>query len=746
MSEADGRGAPLSPEQLTCFLSEGVTDYAFVTFDGENRITSWSKGAELILGYSEAEILGQPGAILFTEEDRARGEARKEFEIALRDGRADDERWHRRKDGSRFWGSGVMTAIRGADGRLAGCAKVMRDLTERRAAEAALRASEERFRLFVQNVREYALFQTDLEGRVSTWHPGAERMFGYSSAEITGQSAALLFTREDQEEGLLESEMAAIARGQRMEAARWVVRKDGTRFWARWVTEPICDETGRLRGAAKILRDETERERDQQALRASERQFQAVANLVPDLLWSSDATGRATWYNRRWLDYTGQTAEDAQGFGWTAAIHPDDLPASREQLEESLRTGTPLRREHRLRRHDGVYRWFLTRAEPVRAEAGQILGWFGAATDIDEQRTELDVARDELRALAGRLMTMQEEERRRIARELHDSLGQQLGVAQAELHQLRRHPDPAAAGPALLELESRLGRLSDEVRDLSHRLHPAVLEDLGLTAALRSLAAEFERGSGTRVRLQLDDRFQGVPVEVATVVYRVAQEALRNAAKHSGGNVEVTVTLAATEDSLRLEVADTGPGFHMDAVRAKGGLGIVSMRERARLAGGTLQIEAAAGRGTVVRLNIPKPAPKAPPAKPRVLIADDHEASRYILRRFAEAECEVVAEVGNGLEAVQTAERVRPDLAILDVSMPVMGGIEAARLIRNRAPEVAVIFASQHTTREYVDEAFRAGAHGYIVKQAAATEVAAAIREVLAGRAFRSPLTGDGKS
>jgi CheY-like chemotaxis protein len=192
--------------------------------------------------------------------------------------------------------------------------------------------------------------------------------------------------------------------------------------------------------------------------------------------------------------------------------------------------------------------------------------------------------------------------------------------------------------------------------------------------------------------------------------------------------------------ALQLTISDSGPGFDVETARKRGGLGIVSMRERARLAGGSLQIESTPGAGSTVRLTVPRPAANLQSAKPRILIADDHDATRYILRRFAESECEVVAEVGNGLEAVQGAERLRPELVVLDVSMPVMGGVDAARLIRRNFPEIRIIFASQHTNREYADEAFRAGAQGYIVKQAAASELTTAIRDVLAGKSFRSPL------
>jgi PAS domain S-box-containing protein len=478
----------------------------------------------------------------------------------------------------------------------------------------------------------------------------------------------------------------------------------------------------------------------EQAVRASHREFEAVANLVPDLLWSTGAAGEPTWYNQRWLDYTGLTEDQSRGSGWTAAIHPDDLPALRDDLQNALASGSTHRHESRIRRHDGVYRWFLGRAEPVRDESGQITRWMGAATDIDEQRVELDVARDELRALAARLMTMQEDEQRRIARDLHDSIGQQLAAAQSEISHARRVGDPVATEQVLAESERRLAALSQEAREMSHRLHPSVLEDLGLPAALRGIAAEFERAHAIPVDTRIGDAITSLPLDTSTVIYRIAQEALRNTAKHAGTGARVTMTLSEANGAVRFTVEDNGPGFDLQAERTRGGLGLVSMRERARLAGGTLGIETALGEGTKVVLTIPIRNGRSN-SKPTALIADDSTTIRYILRRFAEAECEVVAEASNGMEAVEAAERFQPDLAILDVSMPGMGGIEAARCLRERLPKVRIIFASQHTAREYVEEAFRAGGHGYIVKQAAPVEVGEAIREVLAGRQFRSPAT-----
>jgi len=240
-------------------FSERVNDYAFITFDPESRVVGWSRGAEHILGYTEGEILGQPGSVIFTAEDRSAGEAEAELAIARRDGCAEDERWHLRRDGTRFWGSGVLTAHRDSDGNVESYTKVMRDLTSRRLADQQLRDAEERFRLFADNVRDYALVPVDNEAKISGWNSGAQRTFGYTEQEIVGQPVRLFFTPEDRDRGESEKDLSrALAQG-RAEDDRWMVRRDGSRFWARWVTTPMHDSSGSLRGFAKVLRDETER-------------------------------------------------------------------------------------------------------------------------------------------------------------------------------------------------------------------------------------------------------------------------------------------------------------------------------------------------------------------------------------------------------------------------------------------------------------------------------------------------------
>jgi PAS domain S-box-containing protein len=183
------------------FFSEKVPDYAFITFDTEARITSWSGGAERIFGYSESDVLGRSGSLIFTTEDRLAGQAEKELAEARTEGCAEDERWHLRSDGTIFWANGVMTAHRDEHGTLEAYSKVLRDETARKLHEEKLRESEERLRLFSDSVTDYALVPVDADERVSGWNTGAERIFGYSEEQIVGQPAACFFTPEDAASG-----------------------------------------------------------------------------------------------------------------------------------------------------------------------------------------------------------------------------------------------------------------------------------------------------------------------------------------------------------------------------------------------------------------------------------------------------------------------------------------------------------------------------------------------------------------
>jgi PAS domain S-box-containing protein len=247
-------------------LIDAVGDYAIFMLDLDGKVVTWSAGAERINGYSSGEMVGQTLDRLFTDEDRRRGAPGVALDIARREGRCESEGWRVRKDGSRYWALSVIEPIRDETGGVAGFAKITRDITERHAALEALAESERRFRLLVNAVVDYAIYMLDAGGVVTQWNPGAERIKGYTAAEIVGRHFSCFYTEEDRRAGLPERALETARREGKCEAEGWRVRKDGTRFWANVVIDAVRDEGGNIIGFAKITRDRTEWRHQQQRL------------------------------------------------------------------------------------------------------------------------------------------------------------------------------------------------------------------------------------------------------------------------------------------------------------------------------------------------------------------------------------------------------------------------------------------------------------------------------------------------
>jgi len=256
----------LSEDARMRVLVHAITDYAIYMLDREGRVSSWNPGAERFKGYAEDEIVGQHFSKFYTPEDRAVGLPETALREADEKGRFEREGWRLRKDGTRFWAHVVIDPIRNESGQLIGFAKVTRDLTERRAAERALRASEEQFRLLVQGVTDYAIYMLDPTGRIASWNAGAEKIKGYSAGQIIGEHFSRFYTEEDLAAAIPERALKIAAEEGRFEKEGWRVRADGTRFWANVVIDPIKDETGEIIGFAKITRDITDRMEAQRAL------------------------------------------------------------------------------------------------------------------------------------------------------------------------------------------------------------------------------------------------------------------------------------------------------------------------------------------------------------------------------------------------------------------------------------------------------------------------------------------------
>jgi PAS domain S-box-containing protein len=240
-------------------MAERVTDYAIFLLDPLGLILSWNPGAAAIKQYRESDVIGKHFSIFYTPADIARGWPAFELERATLDGRFEDEGWRVRKDGSRFWANVIITALRDDTGTLLAFSKITRDLTARKMQEEGLRQSEERFRLLVDGVQDYAIYMLSPEGMITSWNVGARRIKGYEGAEIIGKHYSCFYTDDDVELGKPWSELAVAKEHGRAEEEGWRVRKDGSRFWARVVVTSLYDSSGALRGFAKVTQDLTQR-------------------------------------------------------------------------------------------------------------------------------------------------------------------------------------------------------------------------------------------------------------------------------------------------------------------------------------------------------------------------------------------------------------------------------------------------------------------------------------------------------
>ncbi len=340
--------------------------------------------------------------------------------------------------------------------------------------------------------------------------------------------------------------------------------------------------------------------RRQRELIVSEARFRAMVESAPILLWMSGLDRQRTFLSAGWLTLTGKSIEDQLGDGWTRGVHPNDLALHLQTCQTAIDARARFTTEYRVRRHDGEYRWVLDTGVPRYDPDGHVAGYVGSCIDVtDRHRVE-----ERLHEVGGRLLTVQEEERRRVARELRDDLSQQLALLASELEQLSvDYPDPGGhASSRLMALSRRATTISSEAYRLSHQLHPSKLEALGLVAGLRSYCREVSQQHKIHVSFTHGDVPSSIPMDISVCVYRIVQEGLRNVVKHSGAD-EAHVQLLGGNDGLTLRIADGGTGFDPD--ETGNGLGLISIGERLRFVGGELHIHSGMSRGTRIDVRIP---------------------------------------------------------------------------------------------------------------------------------------------
>jgi PAS domain S-box-containing protein len=733
---------PLPSEKRYERLLASISDYAIYMTDIDGFIVTWNDGARRIEGYNAVEIIGQHFSRFFVPQDVARGLPAKILKSARQSGRHEEEGWRVRKDGSRFWANAVTQAVADDRGQLVGFAKIMRDITERRAAQEALQRSEHRFRMLVDGVLDYAIYMLDPSGVVSNWNVGAERLKGYTAEEIVGHHFSRFYTAEDRASGWPARVLDIAAREGRYEADVWRVRKDGSRFWANVVVDAIRNEDGKLEGFAKITRDITERRAAQDALRHSERQFRLlVENLTDYALYMLDPNGIVTSWNTGAQRIKGFAAHEIIGRHFSQFYTDRDRAAGLPA--RALHTAMEERRyeaEGWRVRKDGSLFWANVVIDCIIDERGTLVGFAKITRDITERRSAQ--------------LALEEAQSQRAYAQKMDALGQLTGsvahdfnnllmIVSGHLARLRRGGDEAKARQSAEAIETAVRRGASLTRQLlafSRRqpFNPTVVD---LPARIESVRAMLSSSTGAKVVLAIGIPPGAWPIRVDTSEFDLALVNLTLNARDAmteGGTVTISsenVTLASAETPARLEgefvavrVTDSGTGIPPDILSkvfdpffttkdsTKGsGLGLSQVYGFAQQSGGTVTIDSEVGRGTTVTLYLPRAreeateerqGEEAPVTDGRILLVEDNpdvaEASGSLLEQLGYS----VVHVRDAAAALDAVDKREFDLVVSDIMMPgTMDGLALARVLRRRQPALPILLVTGY--HQLADEASR---------------------------------------
>jgi PAS domain S-box-containing protein len=631
-------------------LIQGVVDYAIYMLDPEGRVVTWNPGAERIKGYTAEEIIGDNFARFYTEEDRAAGIPEQALRIAATAGRFTAEAWRRRKDGSRFWAMVVIDPIY-REGHLIGFAKVTRDMTEHRAAQLAALENERHFRLLVQSVTDYAIYMLNPAGRVTNWNVGAERIKGYTAAEIVGEHFSRFYTPEDIDAGVPERALETARRDGRYVAEGWRRRKDGTRFWANAVVDAIYDD-GKLVGFAKITRDLTERREAQLQLDQSrEELFQSQ---------KMEAVGQLT----------GGLAHDFNNLltGIGGSLELLKMRLTQGRLNEAGR--------------------YITMAQEATERAAALthrLLAFARRQTLDSKAVD-----------ANKLITDMEEF-------VHRTVGPTITVETTLASDLR----PTLCDPN--QLENAILNLCINARD--------AMPDggrLGITTA----------------DILLDERDVG------------------ESGAEPGRYVAISVTDTGTGMPPSVVARAFEPFFTTKPTGQGTGLGLSMIYGFARQSGGYVRIFSEVDVGTTVCIYLPRylggdaadqPSVRVP-EMPRagsgetVLIVDDELTVRKLVVDVLEGLGYAAVEAWDGVSALKVLQSdARIDLLITDVGLPGgMNGRQVADVARQRRPDMPVLFITGYAESAAIGEGSLGPGMHLLTKPFAMQSLASRIKSIIA--------------
>ncbi|HEY3320537.1 MAG TPA: PAS domain S-box protein [Planctomycetota bacterium] len=666
-----------------------------------------------MLGYTREELLGMSVHDLTYPEDRPRSD---ELNAQIKEGRLPMFQYEKRylkRDGSPLWVHVAVSAVRNDAGYYLYSVGTVVDIGSRKAAEAQLRLQAAALEAAPNAV---SLSKTDRQGTIVWVNRAFTELTGYSAEEAVGRSHRILSSGQHSE-AFYRSLWETIHRGEVWRGEILNRRKDGSLYYEEMGITPLRDERGQITHYVAIKQDVTARKRAEEASRESAERFQTLADNIAQLAWMADKSGWTFWYNRRWYDYTGTALKDVEGWGWQNVLHPEHAQRVVEKIGQCFESGEVWEDTFPLRGQDGHYRWFLSRAVPIRNGAGNVTRWIGTSTDITEQReiqqalTEAHHRKDEFLAVLG-----------------HE-LRNPLAAIHTAVHLQKR---AETSDPLLLRSRgiisrqtAHMARLIDDLLDVSRISRGKIQlkrEYIDLTALLSDVAQDYEsicESAGLKLELCLPEQ----PVWIfgdSARVQQIAGNLVNNAIKFTDAGGKVSLSLGAGEHKRALiMVQDSGIGIEPETMRrifqpfhqaessvgrSRGGLGLglALVKGLTELHGGEIHAESRGmGHGSTFTVRLPVEAEAKPePVKPvepsvrahRILLVEDNLDAAESLSLLLTYVGHEVSIAHSGMEAVKRAQEFRPDVVLCDIGLPGgMNGYDIARAIRAN-PELSATY------------------------------------------------------
>jgi two-component system cell cycle sensor histidine kinase/response regulator CckA len=634
---------------------------------------------------------------------------------------------------------------------------------------AAERNLDHLYNLLIHDLRDYAVFTISLEGRITSWNIGVQRILGYTEHEFLDQSFSTLFASDDVAAGIPVAELKRASLTGHSADKRWLLRRDGVRLYIEGTLTALKDRySEKITGYLKVMRDDTERALALIELERSERNYRFLAESIPEVVWTARPDGSIDYYNQHWYQFTGLTREQSEGWAWQDALHPDDSDDCVSKWKQSVQTGEPLDMECRFRRADGSYCFHIRRAVAQKDSEGRLLKWFGTCTDIEAQKQSERALRqaaklESIGVLAGG-----------VAHDFNNLLTGILGNTSIALEML----SPTQPVRGILEAAMRAGK---SAADLTQQLLAYagkgrfVFGPVNLSGVIQEISGLIETSIPRTVQLRLDLAGHLPLIEAdCNQMQQIVMNLIINGAEAMGtspGTVLVTTRAQDIDENyihstfdpgeigpgryVAVEVHDTGCGMD-EATIAKifdpffttkftgRGLGLAAVLGIVRSHKGGIKVHSTPGKGSTFKLLFPALASvaKEPAVLPEqkhvtgtgtVLVIDDQAGVRDVARGALQLYGYSVLTADNGLQGVELFREWQDDVevVILDLAMPVMDGEEALWHLREIRPGVKVILSSGYSEIDATRRFSGKGLAGFLQKPYTARKLGETVRQAL---------------